>query len=79
MYGRFIDKFPIGSFIRSLNMKSGQTHVQRYMRPLLERIRKGEIDPSCIITHTLRLDDTPHRYDISKNRYEDCAKVMLKR
>ncbi|MFG3420214.1 zinc-dependent alcohol dehydrogenase [Micromonospora sp. NPDC049460] len=78
-YGGFIDKFPMGSFTnRSLTMRSGQTHVQRYMRPLLERIRKGEIDPSFIITHTMRLDDTPHGYDIFKNKQEDCVKVVLK-
>jgi threonine dehydrogenase-like Zn-dependent dehydrogenase len=78
-YGGFIDKFPMGSFMnRSLTMRSGQCHVQRYMRPLLERIRKGEIDPSFIITHTMRLDDTPHGYDIFKNKQEECVKVVLK-
>jgi threonine dehydrogenase-like Zn-dependent dehydrogenase len=69
----------MGSFMnRSLTMRSGQAHVQRYMRPLLERIRKGEIDPSFIITHTIRLDDTPQGYDIFKNKQEDCVKVVLK-
>ncbi|WP_446219544.1 zinc-dependent alcohol dehydrogenase [Micromonospora sp. IBHARD004] len=78
-YGGFIDKFPMGSFMnRSLTLRSGQAHVQRYMRPLLERIRKGEIDPSFIITHTMRLDDTPHGYDIFKNKQEECVKVVLK-
>ncbi|MEU5725344.1 zinc-dependent alcohol dehydrogenase [Micromonospora sp. NPDC047738] len=78
-YGGFIDKFPMGSFMnRSLTMRSGQAHVQRYMRPLLERIRRGEIDPSFIITHTLRLQDTPQGYDIFKNKQEDCVKVILK-
>jgi threonine dehydrogenase-like Zn-dependent dehydrogenase len=78
-YGGFIDKFPMGSFMnRSLTMRSGQTHVQRYMRPLLDRIRKGEIDPSFIITHTMRLEDAPHGYDIMKNKQEDCVKVVLK-
>ncbi|MFU8871742.1 zinc-dependent alcohol dehydrogenase [Micromonospora sp. SL4-19] len=78
-YGGFIDKFPMGSFMnRSLTMRSGQAHVQRYMRPLLERIRKGEIDPSFVITHTMRLDDTPEGYDIFKNKQDDCVKVVLK-
>ncbi|KAB1914489.1 zinc-dependent alcohol dehydrogenase [Micromonospora sp. AMSO31t] len=78
-YGGFIDKFPIGSFMnRSLTLRSGQAHVQRYMRPLLERIRKGEIDPSFIITHTMGLDDAPHGYDIFKNKQDDCLKVVLK-
>ncbi|MGC5020159.1 zinc-dependent alcohol dehydrogenase [Micromonospora sp. DT47] len=78
-YGGFVDKFPMGSFMnRSLTMRSGQAHVQRYMRPLLERIRKGEIDPSFIITHTMRLDDAPEGYDIFKNKQDDCVKVVLK-
>ncbi|MGR6319326.1 zinc-dependent alcohol dehydrogenase [Micromonospora soli] len=78
-YGGFIDKFPMGSFMnRSLTMRSGQAHVQRYMRPLLERIRKGEIDPSFIITHTMQLEDAPRGYDIFKNKQEDCVKVVLK-
>ncbi|MEV4656757.1 zinc-dependent alcohol dehydrogenase [Micromonospora sp. NPDC049301] len=78
-YGGFIDKFPMGSFMnRSLNMRSGQAHVQRYMRPLLERIRKGEIDPSFIITHTMGLEDAPHGFDIFKNKQDECLKVVLK-
>ncbi len=78
-YGGFIDKFPMGSFMnRSLTMRSGQAHVQRYMRPLLERIRKGEIDPSFIITHTMRLEDAPQGYDIFKNKQDECLKVVLK-
>ncbi|SIM84822.1 zinc-dependent alcohol dehydrogenase [Micromonospora cremea] len=78
-YGGFIDKFPMGSFMnRSLTMRSGQAHVQRYMRPLLERIRKGEIDPSFIITHTMRLEDAPHGFDIFKNKQDECLKVVLK-
>jgi hypothetical protein len=78
-YGGFIDKFPMGSFMnRSLTMRSGQAHVQRYMRRLLERIRSGEIDPNFIITHTIRLDDTPHGYDMMKNKQDDCVKVVLK-
>ncbi|SCL25449.1 Threonine dehydrogenase [Micromonospora pallida] len=78
-YGGFVDKFPMGSFMnRSLTMRSGQAHVQRYMRPLLERIRRGEIDPSFVITHTMRLDDTPHGYDIFKNKQDECVKVVLK-
>ncbi|SCF05881.1 Threonine dehydrogenase [Micromonospora coriariae] len=78
-YGGFIDKFPMGSFMnRSLTMRTGQAHVQRYMRPLLERIRRGEIDPTFIITHTMRLDDAPHGFDIFKNKQDECLKVVLK-
>jgi threonine dehydrogenase-like Zn-dependent dehydrogenase len=79
VYGGFVDKFPMGSLMnRSLTIRTGQAHVQRYMKPLLERIKKGEIDPSFVITHTLRLDDAPKGYDIFLNKEDDCVKVVLK-
>jgi threonine dehydrogenase-like Zn-dependent dehydrogenase len=78
VYGGFVDKFPIGSVMnRSLTIKTGQTHVHRYMQPLLERIQRGELDPSCIITHHLSLDDAPHGYEIFKHKQEQCVKVVL--
>jgi threonine dehydrogenase-like Zn-dependent dehydrogenase len=78
VYGGFIDKFPMGAVMnRSLTIKTGQAHVQRYMRPLLERIEKGEIDPSFVITHRMRLEDAPDGYDIFLNKEEDCIKVVL--
>jgi threonine dehydrogenase-like Zn-dependent dehydrogenase len=78
-YGGFVDKFPIGAVMnRSLTIRAGQCHVQRYMRPLLERVQRGEIDPSFIITHTLALGDAVHGYDIFKNKLDDCVKVVLK-
>jgi threonine dehydrogenase-like Zn-dependent dehydrogenase len=79
VYGGFLDKIPFGSAMnRSLTIKTGQTHVQRYMRPLLERVENGEIDPSFIVTHRMRLDDTPKGYEIFKNKQEECVKVVLK-
>jgi threonine dehydrogenase-like Zn-dependent dehydrogenase len=79
VYGGFVDKIPFGSVMnRSLTIKTGQTHVQRYLQPLLERIQKGEIDSTSIITHTLSLDEAPHGYDIFKNKEEECVKVVLK-
>jgi threonine dehydrogenase-like Zn-dependent dehydrogenase len=79
VYGGFIDKFPMGSVMnRSLTIRSGQCHVQRYLKPLLERIKNGEIDPSFVITHRMRLDDAPEGYDIFVNKQDDCVKVVLK-
>ncbi len=79
VYGGFIDKFPIGSLMnRSLTIKTGQTHVQRYLRPLLERIQKGEIDPSFVITHRLRLQDAPGAYKMFRDKQDECIKVVLK-
>jgi threonine dehydrogenase-like Zn-dependent dehydrogenase len=71
------DKFPFGSLMnRSLTLKTGQAHVQRYMRPLLERIEKGEIDPSFVITHRMRLEDAPRGYEIFVNKEDDWVKVV---
>ncbi|HEX2137593.1 MAG TPA: zinc-dependent alcohol dehydrogenase [Microvirga sp.] len=78
VYGGLIDKFPFGAVMnRSLTIKAGQTHVQRYLRPLLERIQKGEIDPSFVITHRMRLEDAPQGYDIFLNKQDECVKVVL--
>jgi threonine dehydrogenase-like Zn-dependent dehydrogenase len=79
VYGGFIDKFPMGAIVnRSLTIKSGQTHVHRYMRPLLERIQKGDIDPTFIITHRLSLDDAPEVYEIFNNKEDECLKAVLR-
>ena len=79
VYGGFVDKFPMGSLMnRSLTLRTGQCHVQRYMKPLLERIEKGEIDPSFVITHRLPLDEAPRGFDMFMNKEDDCLKVVLK-
>ena len=79
VYGGFVDKFPMGSFMnRSLTMRTGQCHVQRYMKPLLERIRNGDIDPSFVITHRMNLDDAPEGYRTFMNKEDDCVKIVLK-
>jgi len=77
-YGGFADKFPIGSIMnRSLTIKSGQCHVHRYLRPLLDRIRSGEIDPTYIISHRMSLEEAPKGYDLFKTKEQDCTKVVL--
>jgi threonine dehydrogenase-like Zn-dependent dehydrogenase len=79
VYSGFIDKFPMGAIVnRSLTIKSGQTHVHRYMRPLLERIEKGEIDPSFVITHRLGLEDAPHGFAMFNDKEDECLKVVMK-
>jgi threonine dehydrogenase-like Zn-dependent dehydrogenase len=78
VYGGFIDKFPMGSLMnRSLTIRTGQCHVQRYLRPLLERIQRGEIDPSFVITHRMRLEDAPAGYDMFLHKRDNCEKVVL--
>ncbi|MEA2138181.1 MAG: hypothetical protein QOG56_1331 [Solirubrobacteraceae bacterium] len=79
VYGGFMDKFPIGAIMnRSLTIRSGQCHVQRYLRPLLNRIENGDIDPSFVVTHRMSLDDAPTGYETFKHKHDDCVKVVLK-
>ena len=78
VYGGFIDKFPMGSVMnRSLTIRTGQCHVQRYMKPLLAHIERGEIDPSFVITHRMRLEDAPKGYDMFGSKADGCEKVVL--
>jgi len=79
VYGGFDDKIPLGALMnKALTVKTGQTHVQHYFGPLLERIRNGEIDPSFVITHRLTLEDAPKGFDAFLNKQNDCLKVVLK-
>jgi threonine dehydrogenase-like Zn-dependent dehydrogenase len=78
VYGGLMDKFPIGSLMnRSITVRAGQCHVQRYTRPLLNRIEQGEIDPSFVITHRLPLEEAPNAYETFKRKQDDCVKVVL--
>jgi threonine dehydrogenase-like Zn-dependent dehydrogenase len=79
VYGGLVDKFPIGALMnRGLTVRTGQCHVHRYLRPLLQRIENGEIDPSFVVTHTLSLDEAPKGYETFKHKQDDCVKVVLK-
>jgi threonine dehydrogenase-like Zn-dependent dehydrogenase len=78
VYGGFIDKMPFGAIVnKAITVKSGQTHVHRYLRPLLERIEKGEIDPSFVITHRVGLDEVPHAYRTFRDKQDECIKVVI--
>lgn len=79
VYGGFIDKFPMGAFVnKGLTMKSGQTHVHRYLKPLLSLIQEDKIDPGFIITHRMTLDEAPQGYETFKHRVDNCIKIVLK-
>jgi len=79
VYGGLMDKFPIGAVMnRGLTIRTGQCHVHRYLKPLLQRIEDGEIDPSYIVTHTMKLSDAPKGYELFKKKQDDCLKVVLK-
>jgi threonine dehydrogenase-like Zn-dependent dehydrogenase len=79
VYGGFVDKMPMGAaFAKGLTLKMGQTHVPKYMKPLLERIERGEIDPSAIISHRVPIEDAPQAYRTFRDKQENCTKVVLK-
>jgi threonine dehydrogenase-like Zn-dependent dehydrogenase len=78
VYAGFIDNFPFGAaFGKGLTMKMGQTNMLRYLQPLLERVEKGEIDPSFLITHRVALDDVPEMYKTFVNKDDHCVKVVI--
>jgi threonine dehydrogenase-like Zn-dependent dehydrogenase len=79
VYGGFVDKVPMGSLMnRSITVKTGQAHVHRYMKPLMQRIERGEIDPSFVVTHRMKLSDAPEAYDMFVHKGDECIKVVLK-
>jgi threonine dehydrogenase-like Zn-dependent dehydrogenase len=78
VYGGLLDKIPMGAAMnKGLTFRTGQTHVHRYLRPLLARIQEGEIDPSFVITHRMKLEEAPHGYDIFKNKEDECIKIVM--
>jgi threonine dehydrogenase-like Zn-dependent dehydrogenase len=79
VYGGWLDKFPLGAaFAKGLTLKMGQTHMHKYMPILLERIERGEIDPSFIITHRIALEDAPAMYRTFRDKQDACIKVVMK-
>jgi threonine dehydrogenase-like Zn-dependent dehydrogenase len=78
VYAGFDDKIPLGAFMnKGLTMKTGQTHMMRYMEPLLERIQREEIDPSFVISHRPSIDDAPDAYRMFRDKQDHCTKVVM--
>jgi threonine dehydrogenase-like Zn-dependent dehydrogenase len=78
VYGGFSDKFPLGAMMnKGLTIKTGQTHVHKYVPILLEHIRAGRIDPSFVVTHRLPLEEAPHAYEVFRKKQDGCIKVVL--
>ena len=79
VYGGLLDKVPMGAaFGKGLTLKMGQTHVHRYLPLLMQRIERGEIDPSFVITHRLRLEEAPDAYRTFRDKKDGCIKVVLR-
>jgi threonine dehydrogenase-like Zn-dependent dehydrogenase len=79
VYIGVVDKLPFGAFMnKGLTFRTGQTHTHRYLAPLLEKVEKGEIDPTFVITHTAGLEDGPDLYKKFRDKEDGCIKVVLK-
>jgi threonine dehydrogenase-like Zn-dependent dehydrogenase len=79
VYGGLMDKFPAGAFMnKGLQLRTGQCHVHRYLKPLYDHIRKGDIDPSFVVTHRMELGMAPDAYETFKHKRDECVKVVLK-
>lgn len=79
VYIGMLDGIPFGALMnKGLTLKSGQTHMHRYMKPLLEVIESGKVDPSFIVTHRLPLDEAPAAYKMFRDKTDGCVKVVLK-
>lgn len=79
VYVGMLDKIPLGAAMnKGLTLKMGQTHMQRYLQPLLERIENGEIDPSFVITHRIKIEDAPDAYKTFRDKKDNCIKVVIK-
>jgi threonine dehydrogenase-like Zn-dependent dehydrogenase len=79
VYGGFIDKFPLGAFMeKGLTLKTGQTHVQKYLRPLYTAIAEGKIDSTFLISHRMALDEAPDGYKLFHDQQNEYTKIVLK-
>ncbi len=78
VYGGFLDKIPFGAVMnKGVTIKTGQTHMQKYLQPLLKLIEDGRIDPSFVITHRIPLTKADRAYDLFVNKKDGCIKVVL--
>jgi threonine dehydrogenase-like Zn-dependent dehydrogenase len=79
VYGGLLDKFPSGAFMnKGLQLRTGQCHVQKYLKRLYKHIQKGDIDPSFVVTHRMELGRAPDGYETFKHKEDECVKVVLK-
>jgi threonine dehydrogenase-like Zn-dependent dehydrogenase len=78
VYGGLLDKVPFGAaFGKGITMKMGQTNMHNYMKPLLERIEKGQLDPTYIISHRITLDEAPEMYEVWRDKKDNVTKIVI--
>ena len=79
VYGGFVDKWPLGAFMeKGLTLKTGQTHVQRYLPALLTAILEEKIDTTFLISHRMPLEKGPEGYKMFHDQQNDVTKIVLK-
>ncbi|MDP2262581.1 MAG: zinc-dependent alcohol dehydrogenase [Hydrogenophaga sp.] len=78
VYAGHIHGFLFGdAFDQGLTFRMGQTHMQRYMPELLERIGEGQLKPEVIVSHHLNLEDAVRGYEMFDKKQDDCRKVVM--
>jgi len=78
VYGGLLDKVNFGAaFGKGIHMSMGQTHMHKYLRPLLEHIEKGHIDPSFIISHVVGINQVPDMYAKWQKKEDGCTKIVI--
>jgi threonine dehydrogenase-like Zn-dependent dehydrogenase len=78
VYGGLMDKFPAGAFMnKGLQLRTGQCHVHKYLKPLYDHVKNGDIDPSFVVTHRMGLDLASDAYETFKHKQDECVKVVL--
>lgn len=78
VYMGYLDKIPFNGFVgKALTLKTGQTHTHKYIPALMQKILKGEIDPTFIITHRAKLADAPELYKTFRDKKDGCIKVVM--
>ena len=79
VYGGLVDKMPMGAMMnKGLTVRTGQTHVNRWTDDLVKRIDDGQIDPSFVITHRVKLEQGPEMYKTFRDKKDNCIKVVLR-
>jgi len=78
VYGGVLDKVNFGAaFGKGIHMSMGQTHMQKYLQPLLEKIEEGKIDPSFIISHRIGIEQAPEMYKVWRDKQEAVTKIVI--
>jgi threonine dehydrogenase-like Zn-dependent dehydrogenase len=78
VFGAFVDKFPMGAVMnKALTLRSGQQHGQKYIPDLIDRVVRGQLDPSVLATHRMSLADGAEAYEMFKHRSDGCVRAVL--